>query len=356
MIYTIDGERRDMKKKIIIGIIAVLVLTAISAYGIKIMGQNQRQKEFREQMDLGSRYLVERDYESAIVAFSKAIEIDPRQPESYLKLAEAYAVLGDYENAIATLEKGYEYTSDSRIQEQKELYEKLAGSNSIIGEIEQLLQQEDREGVWERLRQDDYQEFFTYLKEILIHKNGDEYLLIYPCGHCYYGQMENGMRSGHGVWTSFEYHEGQMDYYDGLWVEDYPEGEGQYWTVCIPVPEDLFYYEGMWKQGMENGTIHYRYISNYGEGTYTEEYSYSTIDGIRQEVADRHPENKPTFDDAEWYCYYSDDEISNYSRRGQTWGIIHARKGIDDDMAKESLPIEEIMRMKREMEEGLRMN
>ena len=56
------------------------------------------------QYDLGLRYLSEGNYEQAILAFTAAIEIDPKQPETYLSLADAYMAQGDTESAWAVLE------------------------------------------------------------------------------------------------------------------------------------------------------------------------------------------------------------------------------------------------------------
>ncbi len=90
---------------------------------IPAIKQRNLQNQFAEQMDLGNRYLLEQDYDAAILAFGKAIEIDPRQAESYQKMAEAYVGLGDYENAILTLEKGYEFTGEESLHEWKQQLE-----------------------------------------------------------------------------------------------------------------------------------------------------------------------------------------------------------------------------------------
>ena len=70
---------------------------------------------WQEQYDLGVKYLSEGNYEEAIVAFTAAIEIDPKRPEAYRKAAEAYEAMGDREGARAILAKGYEETGDPRL-------------------------------------------------------------------------------------------------------------------------------------------------------------------------------------------------------------------------------------------------
>lgn len=66
---------------------------------------------WQEQYDLGVRYLSDGNYEGAILAFSAAIEIDPKRAPAYVGRGDAYvksgeteenltAALADYENAI----------------------------------------------------------------------------------------------------------------------------------------------------------------------------------------------------------------------------------------------------------------
>jgi len=61
-----------------------------------------------ELLDLGERYLLELDYEQAVVQFLAVIEIEPLNARAYIGAAEAYIALGDTEAAIAVLERGYE--------------------------------------------------------------------------------------------------------------------------------------------------------------------------------------------------------------------------------------------------------
>ena len=130
-------------------------------------------EKWQEQYDLGVRYLEEGNYEEAIIAFSAAIEIDPKraeayvgrgdthiglvnhgnavdsreehytsaindylhslelddqQAEVYLKAADIYLSLENEEDALSILERGYEVTGDAtlleRIHRVKEIEEK----------------------------------------------------------------------------------------------------------------------------------------------------------------------------------------------------------------------------------------
>lgn len=66
--------------------------------------------------DLGVRYLSEGNYEEAILAFTAAIEIDPKRPEAYKQLAEVYYALGEDEKAENILRQGYEETGDNSLK------------------------------------------------------------------------------------------------------------------------------------------------------------------------------------------------------------------------------------------------
>ena len=59
---------------------------------------------WREQYDLGVRYLSESNYRDAILAFTAAIEIDPKRADAYLGLADACESQGDMERARQVLE------------------------------------------------------------------------------------------------------------------------------------------------------------------------------------------------------------------------------------------------------------
>lgn len=59
---------------------------------------------WQEQYDLGVQYLSVGNYEEAIIAFTAAIEIEPRKSESYFGLSDCYIAKEDYFQAIQILE------------------------------------------------------------------------------------------------------------------------------------------------------------------------------------------------------------------------------------------------------------
>lgn len=80
---------------------SVLLIAALCACG-------QKPLTWQEQYDLGIRYLSEGNYEEAIIAFTAAIEIDPKRAEAYSSLADTYVAKGDYEKAIEVLSTSLE--------------------------------------------------------------------------------------------------------------------------------------------------------------------------------------------------------------------------------------------------------
>jgi len=72
---------------------------------------------WQEHYDLGMRYLSEGNYKEAIITFNVAIEIDEKQVDAYIGLADAYIAQGDTEKAIEALEKGYKVTKSDVLNE-----------------------------------------------------------------------------------------------------------------------------------------------------------------------------------------------------------------------------------------------
>jgi tetratricopeptide (TPR) repeat protein len=92
-------------KKVIVIQALLLLLILVTGTLIHVTSAESR---YYKQLSLGEKYLLELDYEKAIVAFSKAIQIDPKNVESRLELAKAYIGLEKYEDAKLSLEEALE--------------------------------------------------------------------------------------------------------------------------------------------------------------------------------------------------------------------------------------------------------
>jgi len=103
-----------MKKRIIsITVIITILLTVLAA-----CGQAQRTLTVEELLDLGEKYLLELNYEQALMQFQRVIELEPMNPRGYLGAAEAYVGLGRPTRAITILEDGLRaIPGNARLQE-----------------------------------------------------------------------------------------------------------------------------------------------------------------------------------------------------------------------------------------------
>jgi len=68
-----------------------------------------------EPLDLGEKYLLELNYEQALVQFLKVISIEPMNSRGYTGAAEAYTALGQSDEAMTMLQRGYDFTGDVSI-------------------------------------------------------------------------------------------------------------------------------------------------------------------------------------------------------------------------------------------------
>ena len=105
------------KKNIIIIILAALLLIGGGVTAFMLVKSSTGASAVETALRLAEKYLLEQDYEQAIIEFSKVLEIEPMNVDAYLGLAEAYIGLGDTKTAVAVLRSGLEVTGDSRLSD-----------------------------------------------------------------------------------------------------------------------------------------------------------------------------------------------------------------------------------------------
>ena len=94
-------------------ILALLLL--LTACGRPAGGQPSPENHaptWQEQYDLGVRYLSEGNYQEAILAFTAAIEIDPKRAPAYLERGNAYILSGETEENLTSAQADYEKAID----------------------------------------------------------------------------------------------------------------------------------------------------------------------------------------------------------------------------------------------------
>ena len=111
----------------------------------------QKKMTMQDYLDLGEKYLTEANYEEAIVAFTKAIEIDPKQAAAYEKRAEVYTAriqAGGVDDASQWTDeiRGFYASGEADYLKAIELepktagnYEKLADLYLLAGETEKAM-------------------------------------------------------------------------------------------------------------------------------------------------------------------------------------------------------------------------
>ena len=96
-----------MKTRLTALVLAVLLLAACATADRPLTAQ--------ELLDLGEKYLLELDYEQALVQFIKLIEIEPMNIRGYLGGTDAYVHLAQMQEAEDWLAKGIEATDNKNL-------------------------------------------------------------------------------------------------------------------------------------------------------------------------------------------------------------------------------------------------
>lgn len=223
-----------------------MLLSLMIMFGLCACGQNA--PTWQEQYDLGVRYLSEGNYEEAIIAFTVAIEIDPNRAEAYVGRGDTYAEAAKLETDSSTAMElwemavtDYEYALElggtqagEKLEESRKTLQQLQAEEDAQLLLEALyarFEADDVEGSKDLMRQAVYQELAASLSDGFYYYDHDDGtgVAAYPNDFYYYGQWENGLRSGHGLWIRavFEDNSDVESYtYEGAWINDLPNGEG----------------------------------------------------------------------------------------------------------------------------------
>lgn len=106
---------------------AFVVLAFLIAVLVGVGIYNAPGNRMARLLNLGDKYLTAQEYEQAVAAYGRAIEIDPKDMDAYLGLAEAYQGMGDMRAAYEALKSGYRQTGNADIYEVMQRVSQAAG-------------------------------------------------------------------------------------------------------------------------------------------------------------------------------------------------------------------------------------
>ena len=269
----------------------IFMLTALAGCG------KSAADRWQEQYDLGAQYLLEENYEEAVVAFAAAIEIEPKEIQAYTGLVQSYQQTGDLESADSAVQSGLAVLSDSSsstdaqtafllaardlymatgdnekltqilellleldpdnaeyqsfLEREAAVQEFLAAHEDLLQRLAQLCESGDDEGVWDIMLSEEYDEAVMYdfinLDRISYPLDSGNALAMIRCLNgtvrVYYGEMQNGLCSGEGTMyevtgASYSSEAGLIDghgynKFTGHWENDLANGEGSLQMIAI---------------------------------------------------------------------------------------------------------------------------
>ncbi len=126
------GKKSSKGKLIALMIVLCAVIIGAVLTIILVVAGSKNSEAVREQISLGEKYMSDEDYDEAIIAFEKAIEIDPNNVDAYKKLAEAYKAVGNDTEAVRALRRGYERTGNGELKAMMDEYSLQLGADNAI--------------------------------------------------------------------------------------------------------------------------------------------------------------------------------------------------------------------------------
>ena len=117
-----------MKSFILFGLILVVISSLFIGCSCS---KSMDSMSVDELLDLGGKYLLEMDYAQAMVCFNKAIEIDPRNEQAYIALADTYLGMGELAAASEALERALVYFPGGEIEQKLEELSANAATSSF---------------------------------------------------------------------------------------------------------------------------------------------------------------------------------------------------------------------------------
>ena len=168
---------------------AVKVCSLLLALAVLAGCGGKASAKWQEQFDLGVKYLSEGNYEEAVIALQLAIEIDPKQVQPYLELANLYAAQQQPYHAVLVLQQAAE-----ALPEEEEVLSALEQMRQDTG-IDRVTREEREDGGWQI---DAFQDGAGIVWRVYYDAEGNAYEVM----HNEYD--ENGSRIRSSYWAPAE--------------------------------------------------------------------------------------------------------------------------------------------------------
>lgn len=207
--------------------------------------------------EMGDSAFDKERYEKAIQYYKDLVIYDSEEENSFLKLSKAYEETGDLEKALEVLQES-ELSSKILREETDRLavrYEIKKKYEELLGRLSSLIKANDGELAKEVLLSKDFLDLVAQLTEpLILQQDENQYIVVYPNGYVYMGQMENQMRSGYGDY--YTNNSARYVVYSGYWSNDQPNGSGRIDTVVYTDSDSMspnFYGDGYFEDGISEG-------------------------------------------------------------------------------------------------------
>ena len=132
------GKKNKRLFAIIVG--AVIIVAVGGGFFVALKDQKVK-KQYSVCVDVGNKYLEEMDYEKAEASYLKAIKINPKEKESYMKLADIYMAQGEQDKATEILKQAIENIDEKDSEDVVERYNLYSYVDKVlipqIGRVEE---------------------------------------------------------------------------------------------------------------------------------------------------------------------------------------------------------------------------
>lgn len=293
-----------------------MALLAITLLLLTACGKSTEQ-QIVEQLELGQKYLAEMNYEQAIVAFNKVIEIDAKQIDAYIGLADAYGASGQTDKKWESLEAGYavwkdigqdedkqsflEYYimailedensyDDNFLEELLQKYEAVSGNHDLRALVEEENGESEEQGQENIviLSEDsgDYQDlevlynsedYDSLFHQVMDSGEIDELVREHAGEMCYIGESQGNVPNGFGLMIYGEGVKNRTILYIGDWIQGVRDGKGL--AVWRDPSGSQGIYVGGWKNDIEDGEALER---TYQQSGRTTDYIGTAQNGIAE--------------------------------------------------------------------------